>query len=97
MHYPTAATTASLRNASQPIGACPCVAQHCLDMLYACDPEMVDGHFHETSQLRTLELGRPVFRSVHEYKAVPRARTSPRSLDEPREEQPITPDPSSPS
>lgn len=72
-------------------------ARYYLDMLYACDPDMVDGIFHPQARLCTLEAGVPVFRSVEEYKAVLRARTSPASLGAPREDQCLMLDLASPA
>jgi Putative lumazine-binding len=72
-------------------------AQFYLDMLYACDPEMVDGIFHPRAQLCTPEDGSLVFRSVEVYKEVLRGRVSPKSKGAPREDQLITLDLATPT
>lgn len=72
-------------------------AQHYLDMLYACDADMVDGIFDKGARLCTFEDGRLIYRTVQEYKALLRARTSPRSLGAPREEELIGLDLSAPT
>jgi len=73
------------------------VARHYLDMLYTCDPGQVDSIFHESARLCTLESGRPVFRTVSEYKDVLRSRIPPSSNNASRDEQLVTLDLSSPS
>jgi hypothetical protein len=65
-------------------------AQYYLDMLYACDPDMVDGIFHADAQLCTLEDGELTFRSVNDYKAVLRHRVPPSSVGAPRADELIT-------
>jgi len=97
MSLPVAETSASPLDASRPFEELIDMARRYLDMLHACDADAVDRLFHPTAQLCTLESGRPVFRSVPEYKAVLRARTAPKSLGAPRAEQIITLDLSSPS
>lgn len=71
--------------------------QYYLDMLYACDADMVDRIFHAHAQLCTIENGVAVFRSVEEYKGVLRARVAPRSRGAPRADEPITFDVATPS
>jgi hypothetical protein len=97
MNHQVAEISASPPDASRPFEELIDAARRYLDMLYACDPDTVDSLFHPTAQLCTLESGRPVFRSVSDYKAVLRARTAPKLLDAPRDEQIITLDLSSPS
>jgi hypothetical protein len=68
-----------------------------LDMLYTCDAALADTVFHEQAQLCTLENGAPLFRSVAEYQAILRGRTSPASTGAAREEHLVTIDLSSPT
>jgi hypothetical protein len=72
-------------------------AQYYLDMLYACDPLMVDGIFENNAHLCTFDEGKLIYRTVEEYKDVLRGRTSPESLGAPREDEVITLDLSSPT
>jgi len=72
-------------------------AQIYLDMLYACDPEMVDDIFEANARLCTLDGETLIYRTVGEYKEVLRSRTPPASVNAPREDELISLDLSTPA
>ncbi|MDE1993029.1 MAG: nuclear transport factor 2 family protein [Rhizobiaceae bacterium] len=72
-------------------------AQYYLDMLYACDADMVDGIFEKDARLCTLDGNDLVYRSVEQYKDVLRGRVSPSSTNAPREDELISIDLSTPT
>ncbi len=83
--------------ASTPFHELADAAQFYLDMLYACDPAMVDGIFEVNARLCTLDGDVLVYRSVEDYKTVLQGRTAPSSVDAPREDELIAIDLSTPT
>lgn len=57
-----------------------------LDLLYTCDVSLLNRVFHEGAQLCTLEDGKPLYRSIPEYREVLRTRMSPQSQGATRQE-----------
>jgi hypothetical protein len=88
---------APVQLASSPFHELADAAQYYLDMLYACDADMVDGIFEADARLCTLDGDMLVYRTVADYKEVLRGRTPPASVNAAREDELISLDLSTPT
>lgn len=61
--------------------------QRYFDLMYDCDTSRIDRVFRSTAQLHGFRDGKMVMWPVAEYKAILAGRSSPKSLNAPRQEE----------